>query len=265
MISCTLRKWVLIIALFSITCIATLLLLHVICSSGRSVSVFDKQYISTQTIEIMPSFQIQVEWLHLSVIALYTTGLVITSTAYIHWYFLPLAVFISIQWVYSTFALLDRESYIEDQLRLSWQAAYKDNVFILENIQSQWHCQGFSTIFDNPAFNLTENADDVNACFPMLSETFGSTIFIWGIGLWVVKVIQIIGLMACYALYNHTHQDFKQNDEERGTIQLPVSESDIQEYTDSDEEEDDAATIVVLPPTPVNEKHPIQCDRELSF
>lgn len=102
MISCTLRKWVLIIALFSITvsipwqcrskcliqtlkCIATLLLLHVICSSGRSVSVSDKQYISTQTIEIMPSFQIQVEWLHLSVIVLYTTGLVITSTAYIHW------------------------------------------------------------------------------------------------------------------------------------------------------------------------------------
>lgn len=234
-------------------------------------------------------------------IVLYTTGLVITSTAYIHWvthrlilimaaaiydfqYFLPLAVFISIQWVYSTFALLDRESYIEDQLRLSWQAAYKDNVFILENIQNQWHCQGFSTIFDNPAFNLTENADDMNACFPMLSETFGSTIFMWGIGLWVVKVmqvifimlnnttfrinrefVQIIGLMACYTFYTHTHQDFKQNDEERGTIQLPMSESDIQEYTDSDEEEDDAATIVVLPPTPVNEKRPIQCHHEFSF
>lgn len=71
--------------------------------------------------------------------------------------------------------------------------------------------------------------------------------------------------MACYALYNHTHQDFKQSDEEQGTIQLPMSESDIQEYIYSDEEEDDAATIVVLPPTPVNEKRPIQYDRKLSF
>lgn len=105
-------------------------------------------------------------------------------------YFVPLAVFIGIQWMYSTFALLDRESYIKDQLQLSWQAAYKDNVSILENIQNQWHCQGFSTILDDPAFNsFDENVDD--ACYPVLAETFGSTIFIWGIGLWVVKVIQV--------------------------------------------------------------------------
>ncbi|GAN00987.1 hypothetical protein MAM1_0004c00416 [Mucor ambiguus] len=249
-----------IIALFSITCITALLILQVICGSNSSkdniASVLDQQYRNTQSIEIMPSFQIQIEWLHLAVVILYTTGLVITSTAYIHWYFVPLAVFIGVQWLYSTFTLLNRERYIKDQLQLSWQAAYKDNVSILENIQNQWHCQGFSTIFDDPAFNLTENVD--NACYPILSEKFGSTIFIWGIGLWVVKVFQIIGLMACYALYTHAHHDFKQNDEERGSIRLSDNDSDTEEYTDS-EEEDDAATIVVLPSTPVNEKQPSEC------
>ncbi|KAL9555181.1 hypothetical protein MBANPS3_002485 [Mucor bainieri] len=244
-------------------CIAALLILQVVCGSSSNTSILDQQYHNTQSIDIMPSFQIQVEWLHLAVVILYTTGLVITSAAYIHWYLVPLAVFIGIQWIYSTFTLLDRESYIKDQLQLSWQAAYKENVSILENIQNQWHCQGFSTIFDKPAFNFAENVD--NACYPMLSETFGTTIFIWGIGLWVVKVIQIIGLMACYALYIHAHHNFKQSDEERGTIQLPENDSDIQDYdTDSEEEEeeDDAATIVVLPPTPVNEKQAVQIDNE---
>ncbi|CAO3628592.1 unnamed protein product [Mucor fragilis] len=233
-------------------CIAALLMLQVICSN-ESTSGRDQQYHGTQSIEIMPSFKIQIEWLHLSVVILYTSGLVITSTAYIHWYFVPLAVFIGIQWIYATFILLDREGYIKDQLQLSWQAAYKDNAVILENIQNEWHCQGFSTIFDDPAFKSTENVR--NACYPILSETFGSTIFIWGIGLWVVKLIQIIGLMACYALYIHAHHKFKQDDQEQGTIELPERDSDIEEYADSDD--DDAATIVVLPSTPVNEKQSI--------
>ncbi|KAK4516346.1 uncharacterized protein ATC70_011316 [Mucor velutinosus] len=265
MISYTLRKWMFIIALISITCIAALLILQVICSSSNiSTSVYDQQFHNTQSIEIMQSFHIQTEWLHLSVVILYTTGLVITSTAYIHWYFVPLAVFIGIQWIYSTFTLLDRDNYIKDQLQLSWQAAYKDNVLILENIQNQWNCQGFSTTFDEPAFTSTENVD--TACYPILSETFGSTIYIWGIGLWAVKVIQIIGLMACYALYIHAHHEFKQNDEERGAIQLPEHNSDIEEYTDSDDDDDDdAATIVVLPFTHVNEKQPVQNHGEYPF
>lgn len=69
--------------------------------------------------------------------------------------------------------------------------------------------------------------------------------------------------MACYALYIHTHHEFKQNDQERGIIQLPEHDTDMEEelYTDT-EDEDDAATIVVLPSTPVNEKQPILHDGE---
>lgn len=59
-----------------------MLILQVSCSNDSSLN---RQYSSTQAIEIMPSFKIQIEWLHLSVVILYTAGLVITSTTYIHW------------------------------------------------------------------------------------------------------------------------------------------------------------------------------------
>ncbi|CEP18465.1 hypothetical protein [Parasitella parasitica] len=117
-----------------------------------------------------------------------------------------------------------------DQLQLSWQAAYKDNLFILKNIQNQWDCQGFSTILDHPAYISTMNVDDINACYPILSEIFGSTIFLWGIGLWVVKIVQIIGLFACYALYIHVHYESEQFDEENGDIQLPEEEENMLEH-----------------------------------
>lgn len=28
-------------------------------------------------------------------------------------------------------------------------------------------------------------------CYPFLAQTFGPSVFIWGIGLWVVKLIQV--------------------------------------------------------------------------
>ncbi|KAI8642051.1 hypothetical protein BD408DRAFT_417261 [Parasitella parasitica] len=233
MISYGLRKWMFIIALFSITCITAILMLQVIYSDDFSL---DRQYSSNLAVEIMPSIKIQVEWLHLLVIILYTAGLAMTCTTYIHWYFAPLTILIVIQWIYATLALLDQEAYIMDQLQLSWQATYKDSLFILENIQNLWHCQGFSTIFDHPAYILTENVDDIKACYPILSEMFGTTIILWGIGLWVVKIIQIIGLLACYALYIYIHHESEQTDEEKGPIQLP-EDSDTECYTDEDEEE----------------------------
>lgn len=110
-------------------------------------------------------------------------------------YFIPLAVFITLQLVYTTWLLLDRESYIQEQLEISWQDAYKNGAefsAMLINIQEQWQCQGFLSLSDRPAFTekLLENIV-LTPCYPILAQTFGSTVFVWGIGLWVVKLIQV--------------------------------------------------------------------------
>lgn len=81
---------------------------------------------------------------------------------------------------------------------MSWNDAYSnggENNGILMNIQDQWHCQGFSSLSDHPAsiINLPIASENtvVSPCYPFLAQTFGSVVFIWGIGLWVVKLIQV--------------------------------------------------------------------------
>lgn len=72
----------------------------------------------------------------------------------------------------------------------------------MRDIQEQWQCQGFKTMFDRPA--LVETTFDhvvMGACYPILAKAYGSTVFIWGIGLWVVKLIQV----NYFAVYKRKH------------------------------------------------------------
>lgn len=38
-----------------------------------------------QPIQLLPTFRIRMEWIHIFVVLLYTAGLVSTTTTYIHW------------------------------------------------------------------------------------------------------------------------------------------------------------------------------------
>ncbi|KAI9362265.1 hypothetical protein BD770DRAFT_382280 [Pilaira anomala] len=191
MLSYTARKWLFIITIFSITCVATLLIIQFTINNNTSY----------ETVEII-SFQTRVEWLHISVVVLYTFTLISTTTKYIHWYFIPLGVFITIQLVYYTWLLLDRDTYIQEQLDLSWDTTYQNDQEMLNNIQDHWQCQGFKYLSDRPAF-VDETM--MRSCYPVLAKQFGPTIFVWGIGLWLIKLIQAIGLLASYILYIHTN------------------------------------------------------------
>lgn len=214
-ISYNTRKWMFIVGIFSMTCIAAMIILQITTKSNNTTSFYESHHHNQQPIQLLPTFRIRMEWLHIFVVLLYTAGLVSTTTTYIHWYFIPLAVLITLQLVYSTWLLLDKESYIREQLEMSWNDAYSnggENNGILMNIQDQWHCQGFSSLSDHPAsiINLPIASENtvVSPCYPFLAQTFGSVVFIWGIGLWVVKLIQAIGLVACYALYVHINYTF---------------------------------------------------------
>ena len=91
--------------------------------------------------------------------------------------------------------LLDKDTYIKDQLELSWQDAYANGAEssrVLQDIQTQWQCQGFYNLSDRNAFISSPLENQVlTSCYPVLAQTFGSTVFVWGAGLWVVKLIQV--------------------------------------------------------------------------
>ncbi|KAI8075367.1 uncharacterized protein B0P05DRAFT_572702 [Gilbertella persicaria] len=128
-----------------------------------------------------------IELPHLCIIVLYT-------------YLVPLTVFVLIQLVYSTWLLSNREMYIQENLDISWQLAYMTNTELLYDMQDHWHCQGFMTRFDRPILSLDTHALS-KACYPILSRTFGPAIFVWGIVLWIMKLVQAIGLLFMYTFY----------------------------------------------------------------
>lgn len=84
--------------------------------------------------------------------------------------------------------MLDRETYIQEQLDLSWDTTYEKDQAMLSNIQDHWQCQGFQYLLDRPAF-IDETM--MRSCYPVLAKQFGPTIFVWGIGLWLIKLIQV--------------------------------------------------------------------------
>lgn len=84
--------------------------------------------------------------------------------------------------------LLDRDTYIQEQLELSWETTFHGDHNALNDIQDHWQCQGFYSLLDRAAY-----ASDtvLRPCFPVLAKKLGTTIFVWGIGLWVIKLIQV--------------------------------------------------------------------------
>lgn len=90
--------------------------------------------------------------------------------------------------MYSSWLLFDKTVYIRDQLDLSWGIAYAEDPSILKQLQDQWQCQGFYSLYDRPV--LMKEAMD-SSCYPILSQNFGSTLYVWGIKLWIFKLIQV--------------------------------------------------------------------------
>ncbi|KAI8376309.1 uncharacterized protein BYT42DRAFT_615075 [Radiomyces spectabilis] len=166
---------------------------------------------TSDNIKIIPSFAFKLEWLHLLAIALYASGLSsLRSNKHVHWCFLPLIALISFQVSRATWALLDKDMYVQDQLNQSWQQAY-DQSSVLSHLESEWHCQGFLSPSDRSM--LTSSSYD-HPCFPKLAKAFAEPIYRWGIALWALKFIQVIGLLICYSFYLHL-DDTMMDDKER--------------------------------------------------
>ncbi|KAI8137734.1 hypothetical protein BJV82DRAFT_583396 [Fennellomyces sp. T-0311] len=115
---------------------------------------------------------------------------------------MPLLVFVGFQLAQTTcMLLLDREGYIHDQLNDSWQRAYDSNSehALLEQLQTRLQCQGFADPLDR-SLPTTSDAT-MEACFGKLTATFGQAIYAWGIALWILKMVQMAGLVGCYGIY----------------------------------------------------------------
>ncbi|KAI7859059.1 hypothetical protein BDC45DRAFT_496773 [Circinella umbellata] len=121
-----------------------------------------------------------------------------------------LLLLVGIQFSISTYKLmLDGNTYIREQLDDSWQRAYENqnDAVLLEQLQTRLQCQGFANRFDRNMFLTSDNdMDELEPCLNKLMTLFGSGIYAWGVTLWVLKLVQMIGLLGCYSAYLHINQ-----------------------------------------------------------
>ncbi|KAI9266656.1 hypothetical protein BDA99DRAFT_506318 [Phascolomyces articulosus] len=177
----------------------------------------------TDGITVVPSIGLHLDSFHLLFALVYAFLLAVTIAlrGKTHWYVMPLLVFVGFQFSVSTYnLLLDGNGYILEQLDDSWQRAYESeqDAILLEQLQTRLQCQGFSDRLDRNIFLSSQqnntNDDIIEPCLGRLISLFGQGIYAWGIALWVLKLIQMIGLLGCYSIY--LRMDQQTNDIEGG-------------------------------------------------
>ncbi|KAI9491938.1 hypothetical protein BDB00DRAFT_830360 [Zychaea mexicana] len=199
------RRWILftsiILLAFTISSLALYSLRY--CSTHQCL-----MYRTTKAkgITVVPSIGLELNWFHALFALFYALILSISLSlrGSIHWYVMPLVVFVGFQLVQTTWILMfDRNTYVVEQLDDSWQRAYdsSDGAVLLKQLQVRLQCQGFAGPLDRNLPMTGTDATNTEPCVDKLIATFGQAIYAWGFALWVLKMIQMAGLLGCYAIY----------------------------------------------------------------
>jgi hypothetical protein len=98
--------------------------------------------------------------------------------------------FVGIQLILATAVLENKNKYIEDNLRQSWERAYDHDRHIIYDIQREFHCQGFD---DTAEFmvEMSEFFGVLPACKYSLIDKFGSKMYSIGIMTMLIRLFQV--------------------------------------------------------------------------
>ncbi|KAI9015890.1 hypothetical protein CLU79DRAFT_765169, partial [Phycomyces nitens] len=196
-------RWSLAIGLLAIICIGSSFVFYAsnYLNHPLSYDTIKGAPITRDAIALLPSFGFRVEWLPVGAVLVYLAGLHwLSLSRHIHWYFLPLALLAFFQLLRSSWVLMDREEYVKAQLSDTWERAFSqesNSSSVLYLLQKQWKCQGYRTPEDRPA----PGTHFTQPCFSYLVASFGTDIYSWGMKLWAINVVQVIGLLICYSFY----------------------------------------------------------------
>ncbi|KAL1934387.1 hypothetical protein VTP01DRAFT_6569 [Rhizomucor pusillus] len=193
------------ILLFLFFVVTSIILYSIRYCAHHSCSLYGSQ----KGVTMIPSVGFRFDWTHITAIVLYIVLIVILAArpqgAATHWYVIPLLFMVGAQLGRTTYILVfDKQGYIHAQLADSWQRAAPD---LLDHLESRYQCDGF------------------DACSPILARAFGETIYAWGLALWMLKFVQMVGLLGCYSVFlyidqepSHLSQDIEKSKESYHSI-----------------------------------------------
>ncbi|KAI8576891.1 hypothetical protein K450DRAFT_113280 [Umbelopsis ramanniana AG] len=189
---------------------ATIIILHLL--EKYIVHASDTE--STSRVSLVPSITIQVDWLDVIILLASSIGIWGITRAnrnIIGVYFYFLLSFVGIQLILATAVLENKNKYIEDNLRQSWERAYSIDRHVIFDIQREFHCQGFD---DTAEFmvEMSEFFGVLPACKYALIDKFGSKMFSIGIMTMLIRLFQFGGIFLLSIVLRHV--DTTEDDEE---------------------------------------------------
>ncbi|KAF9185336.1 hypothetical protein BGZ49_004319 [Haplosporangium sp. Z 27] len=118
-------------------------------------------------------------------------------------YFSFVVVFIAFQGLLAIRGYLTGESWVQNVLDLSWDAAYDSNPELIKDLQREFNCQGFNDQDDRSLELPLEDDEHLPPCSEVLEMSFGKRIKKLASVILCIRLIQLAGVFLLSILFKY--------------------------------------------------------------
>ncbi|CAO3598264.1 unnamed protein product [Absidia cylindrospora] len=192
-------------------------LLSIFFKSGRPAG-------SVDGIGISPKMIFQMDWTHCVMIIIYVVMVLDFRADIFIKCFLLLLGFSTVQLIQNIWSIIDRESFLREQLSRAWQMAYEQDPWTLEQMEDRWKCNGFYHSEDRSPHSSNSNMAAIQpGCYSLVVNQFGDMIYQWATLLLLIKCVQVVCGLVCYGIYSQYGQSQRNDDNTDDFEFLPTS------------------------------------------
>ncbi|KAF9356831.1 hypothetical protein BGX26_004690 [Mortierella sp. AD094] len=158
-------------------------------------------------------------------------------------YFACVVVFIFIQGLFAIRGFLAGESWVQNVLDISWDAAYDSNPDLIKDLQKEFNCQGFNDQSDRSLELPLEADEHLPPCSGVLEMSFGKRLNKLASVILCIRLAQLAGVLLLSILFKYLAAMDRQEqnmDEEQEVTVTRFSEKHGYYFNEKQDEEANA-------------------------
>ncbi|KAF9967041.1 hypothetical protein BGZ70_000330 [Mortierella alpina] len=156
-------------------------------------------------------------------------------------YFMLVLCFIAIQVVYAIAGFMSGTNWILEALEKSWDRAYNTDEGLIRDLQTEFHCQGFSSQDDRAVLVPRSVEGPIPFCADILQQRFGKRLRRLGSLILCIRLIQLTGVLLLSILFKHLAMMEQTEDE-----QADSGDEEFGYFKSEKQLEDESARVPLL-------------------
>ncbi|KAF9208657.1 hypothetical protein BGZ49_008035 [Haplosporangium sp. Z 27] len=157
-------------------------------------------------ITLIPTFSVGVDIMGIGVVLVSIMGLLGVARGcrqLMNFYFVLVLLFIGVQVGNAVVGFLSGSNWIKEALETSWSRAYKVDKGLIQDLQNEFHCQGFHSQEDRST-SMSLRADVyLPPCAEILHTRFGQRLQRLATIILCIRLIQLTGVFLLCILFKH--------------------------------------------------------------